>query len=90
MKKADFDWSEASKRGFNQEKYDKALRDLKKYEDIFRSHPGVITGYWVGLKNGDPYIMVVIERGRCQEPKKLIPNKLGSYEVYYIEGTFHL
>jgi hypothetical protein len=42
------------------------------------------------MRNGEPYIMVAIEKGKCREPEKLIPDKLGEYDVYYIEGTIHL
>jgi len=42
------------------------------------------------MRDGEPYIMVAIEKGKCEEPEKLIPDKLGEYDVYYIEGTIHL
>jgi hypothetical protein len=90
MKRLDFNWGEASTRGFNRERYEKALEDLKKYEGLLKSNPGVVTGYWVGMRDGEPYIMVAIEKGKCEEPEKLIPDKLGEYDVYYIEGTIHL
>lgn len=90
MKNVDFDLGEASKHDFDKGKYEKALQDLKKYEGILKSHVGVITGYWIGLRNGKPYIMVAIEKGKCKEPEKLIPDKLGQYDVYYLEGTVHL
>ncbi len=89
MKKVDFDLS-AVLENFDREVYEKALEDLKKYEDILKSHIGVITGYWVGWKHGKPYILVTIEKGKCKEPEKLIPDKLGQYDVYYIEGTIRL
>jgi hypothetical protein len=90
MKKANFDWITASKYDFDEEKYKKALEDLKKYEGILRSHPGIITGYWIDWKHGEPYIMVTIEKGKCEDPEKLLPDKLGDYDVYYIEGSIHL
>ena len=90
MKRLDFDWGEASRHGFNKERYEKALEDLKKYEGLLRSHLGIVTGYWVGVRNGEPYIVVAIEKGKCREPEKLIPDKLGEYDVYYIEGAIHL
>jgi hypothetical protein len=34
--------------------------------------------------------MVAVEKGKCEEPEKLLPDKLGDYDVYYIEGTIHL
>ncbi|MEM3449851.1 MAG: hypothetical protein QXP38_13465 [Nitrososphaerota archaeon] len=77
MKRLNFDWGEASKHGFDKDKYEKALQDLKKYEDLLKSHIGIITGYWIGMKNGEPYIMVAVEKGKCEEPEKLIPDKLG-------------
>jgi hypothetical protein len=89
MKKATFDWVEASKCPFDEKKYEEARRCLKQYENLLRSYPA-ITGYWIGWKCGEPYIMVAIERGKCPEPDKLLPDKLGKYEVYYIEGTFRL
>lgn len=90
MKKVDFDLGEASTRKFDKVKYEKALQDLKKYEALLKSHIGIVTGYWVGMRNGEPYIMVAIEKGKCKEPEKLLPDKLGEYDVYYIEGTIHL
>ncbi len=90
MKKLNFNMGEASERGFDREKYERALQDLKKYENILKSHLGVVTGYWVGMREGEPYIMVAIEKGKCEDPEKLIPDKLGEYDVYYIEGTIHL
>ena len=66
------------------------MEDLKKYEEILRSYPGIITGYWIGWKHGEPYIMVAIEKGKCEDPEKLLPDKLGDYDVYYIEGSIHL
>jgi hypothetical protein len=63
---------------------------LKKYEGILRSHPGIITSYWIGWKHGEPYIMVAIEKGKCEDPEKLLPDKLGDYDVYYIEASIHL
>ncbi|MDT7864852.1 MAG: hypothetical protein RQ922_03110 [Thermoproteota archaeon] len=62
----------------------------RKYEEILRSHPGIITGYWIGWKHGEPYIMVAIEKGKCEDSEKLLPDKLGDYDVYYIEGSIHL
>jgi len=90
MKRLDFNWGEASTREFNRERYEKALEDLKKYEGLLKAHPGVVTGYWVSMRDGEPYIMVAIEKGKCEDPEKLIPDKLGEYYVYYIEGTIHL
>jgi len=90
MKKANFNWINASKYDFDEEKYKKALEDLKKYEGILSSHPGIITGYWIGWKYGKPYIMVTIQKGKCEDPEKLLPDKLGDYDVYYIEGSIHL
>jgi hypothetical protein len=57
MKKANFDWINASKYNFDEEKYKKALEDLKKYEGILRSHPGIITGY---QKERQPHLFSVI------------------------------
>ncbi|MFZ8849702.1 MAG: hypothetical protein ACO2OV_05640 [Thermoproteota archaeon] len=48
MKKANFDWINASKYDFDEKKYKKALEEFKKYEGILRSHPGIITSYWIG------------------------------------------
>lgn len=90
MKRLDFDWGEASKQGFDKEKYEEALQELKNYENVLKAHVGIVTGYWIGMRNGEPYIMVAIEKGKCKEPEKLIPDKLGKYDVYYIEGSIHL
>jgi len=48
MKKANFDWINASKYDFDEKKYKKALEEFKKYEGILRSHSGIITSYWIG------------------------------------------
>jgi hypothetical protein len=34
--------------------------------------------------------MVAIEKGKYEDPEKLLPDKLEDYDVYYIEGSIHL
>ena len=89
MKKADISWIKGSKQNFDRERYEEALRYLEKHKDSIKSHAGV-TGIWVGSMRGEPYIMVALEPGLGEEAKRSIPDRLGKYEVYYVEGNFHL
>ncbi len=90
LKKADFDWANASQKGFDSGEYAEAREYLASSREILEQHSDVITGYWVGSRNGDPYIMVAIEEGKVAKPGKLLPDTLGEYPVYYVEGHPHL
>jgi len=71
---------------FDQSIYESAVKTLESYRDLIRSHKGVISGYWVGWKSGDPYIMVTVEMAKAENPESLLPDKLGDYDVYYMAG----
>lgn len=87
MKKAVFDIGRTTQSKYNQEKHERAMKDLELYRD--KLHQPEITSYWMGMKEGEPYIMVTVEKGKVKDPDKLIPDKLGEYNVYYIEGHLH-
>ncbi|MFQ5910692.1 MAG: hypothetical protein ACE5IJ_08255 [Thermoplasmata archaeon] len=90
MKRADFDWASESRTNFDKDRYDRARSSLRRFRRIFRKHSDVITGYWIGSRNGEPYVMVAIERGKVEKPEELLPDRLDNYKVYYIEGTLHI
>lgn len=90
MKKATFQLARPSLTRPGSKAYNDALHEVKKFEGVFKSHPGVITGHWVGLKDGRPYIMVAVEVSRARNPEKLLPDNLGKYRVYYVEGKLRL
>lgn len=90
MKKADFDLAKAAASVSDQTIYKEALQAVKAYEPVLNSRPREITAHWVGMKEGVPYVMVAVESGSTERPDKLLPDKLGHYPVYYIEGKGHL
>lgn len=90
MKRVDFELAETSQINFDRHIYEKALSQLNTYKELFDQHRDIVTGYWIGWKSGTPYIMVAVEQDKSKEPEKLLPDKLGEYEVYFIEGKIHL
>ena len=90
MRKANFDLAKASTAKTDDRRYRKALQTMRAHEDILNSRPKEITGHWVGMKEGVPYVMVALESGSSKNPDKLLPDKLGGYHVYYVEGRLHL
>jgi hypothetical protein len=90
MKRAKFQLVQSTLEELDNKKYEAALKEYKKFKPMLSSRQGLITGHWVGMKNGHPYIIVTLEPNKVENPEKLLPDSLGKYEVYYIWGKLRL
>lgn len=89
VRRLGFDLGEASRRGIDRARYEEALRELGRHEALLKTTP-CVTGWWVGVRDGEPCIIVAVEKGCSEDPGGLLPDKLGGYDVYYVEGSLHL
>jgi hypothetical protein len=84
MRKANFDWVGESEGSFEGRRYKQAVKELEKHAELFNDSG--VTSYWAGLRNGEPYFMVTVKKGKLTRPERLLPDRIAGYEVYYIEG----
>lgn len=84
MKRLDPELLDKSK-PIEKEKEAKARRTLQMHAGLFRPYSDVV-GYGIGSLDGEPYIQVYVPKDRAKELEKVIPDKIGEYDVYYIEA----
>jgi len=49
-----------------------------------------IVGFGIASNKGNPYIHILVQKGKGKKLEKLIPDKIGDVEVYYMEGSISL
>ena len=87
MKKLDYELRRRAK-PIEKEKEVKANLALEEYANMFTANSDVV-GVGIGSLEGEPFIQVYVKKEKAEKLSKIFPDKLGDYDVYYVEsGSF--